>query len=177
MYNVMSADGYIAQINGKDLRQDLWDNFLKLCQEYDTFITGRKTYDSMQKYSHKMISQLETLPIKKIVISRDENFKPKAGYTVMHNIQDAKTYFENALLSSGPTLNSALFKEGCIAKIILDKLPTNMCQAAHSGACDPSHKDHLKDCIKYFDTDINPELKLEATEDLGDGIVRSIYTI
>ena len=177
MYNVISADNYIAQINGKDLRQDLWDNFLKLCKDYDTFITGRKTYDSMQKYDHKMVSQLEALPIKKIIISRDENFKPKEGYTVLHSIKDAKIYFEKALLSSGPTLNSALFKEGCISKIILDKIPTSMCQTVHGGDCDSSHKDHLKDCIKYFDVDTNPELKLESTENLGDGIVRSIYTI
>lgn len=182
MYNVVSADGYIAQINGKDLRQDLWDNFLKLCKEHGTLVMGRKTYDSIQKYDHRLVSDLEALPIKRIVISRDENFVPKNEYTVFHTIKDAQGYFEGAMLSSGPTLNSALLKEGLISRVILDKMTKSMCENLHindlqEGKHDQTDKDHLKDCIKYFNEDSNPDMKLVSTTDIGGGIVRSVYTI
>ncbi len=179
MYNVISNDGYIAQINGKDLRQDLWDNFIKLCKGYGTLVMGRKTYDSVQKYDQKLVAELEALPIKRIIISRDENFVPKTGYMLFHKIEDAKQFFQGAMLSSGPTLNTALYKEGLITKVILDKLNTGMCDNIHSEHLKESdHSDeHLKDCIRYFDSDLNPEMKLESTTELEGGIVRSVYTI
>lgn len=45
IFNIISADGYIARENGEEdfIPDELWFEFLKLCKNYDAFIMGRKT--------------------------------------------------------------------------------------------------------------------------------------
>ena len=85
---------------------------------------GRKTYDAIQQYGEEFIQPFEELPIRKIVISGNQSFRPKQGYIVAHSPNDVIAIAPDALVSSGPTLNNFLLKNGLVKKIILHEVPT-----------------------------------------------------
>ena len=126
LYNVISSDGFIARNNGSEdfIPDNLWPNFLNLCKEYGTLIIGRKTYDAVQQYGEEFLQPFEKLPIRKIVISGNQSFQPKKGYIVAHSPNDAIAIAPDALVSSGPTLNNFLLKNGLVKKLILHEVPT-----------------------------------------------------
>jgi dihydrofolate reductase len=128
LYNVISADGFIAIADGSEdfIPDEMWVGFIDLCKQYGSFITGRKTYDAIQKYDDELLRTLEELSIKKIVVSNDKEFKTKKGYTVAHSLQEALELAPNGLVSSGPTLNNSLLEAGLVDKIILKKLPVRV---------------------------------------------------
>lgn len=128
LYNVISADGFIAIADGSEdfIPDEMWIGFTDICKQYGSFITGRKTYDAIQKYDDKLISTLEELPIKKIVISNDKEFKPKDGYLVARSLGEAIALEPDGLVSSGPTLNNSILKNGLAGKILLKKLPVRV---------------------------------------------------
>ena len=128
LYNVTSSDGFIARADGSEdfIPDDLWQNFLDLCREYGTLVIGRKTYDALQAYDKEPLRLFEELPIRKIVVSGNGDFQPKLGYTVAHSPEDAFALAPNALVSSGPTLNNFLLKNGMVKKIILHEVPTSI---------------------------------------------------
>lgn len=47
----------------------VFDDFIDLCKRNDAVVMGRKTYDAMQKYPKDLLDKLETLSVKKIVVS------------------------------------------------------------------------------------------------------------
>jgi len=126
LYNVISSDGFIARNDGSEdfILDNLWPNFLNLCREYGALIMGRKTYDAIQQYGEEFIQPFEELPIRKIVISGNQSFRPKQGYIVAHSPNDVIAIAPDALVSSGPTLNNFLLKNGLVKKIILHEVPT-----------------------------------------------------
>lgn len=69
LYNVISADGFIARKDGSEdfIPDNLWQNFLSLCKEYGTLIIGRKTYDTIQAYDQELLGPFEALLIRKII--------------------------------------------------------------------------------------------------------------
>jgi dihydrofolate reductase len=128
LYNVISLDGYMADNNGSEdfIPNEMWVGFINLCKKYGSFITGRKTYEAIQKYDDELLRTLEELSIKKIVVSNDKEFKPRKGYIVAHSLQEAFSLAPNGLVSSGPTLNNSILKAGLADKIILRKLPVRV---------------------------------------------------
>lgn len=128
LYNVVSSDGFIARTDGSEdfIPDELWGNFLDLCRKYGTLIMGRKTYDTIQSYGEEPLRLFEELPIRKIVVSGNRDFQPKPGYVVVHSPQDALTLAPDALVSSGPTLNNFLLRNGLVKKIILHEVPTSI---------------------------------------------------
>ena len=50
LYNVISADGFIARLDGDEdfIPDDLWPHTLEFFKKYDALVMGRKTYDAMQ---------------------------------------------------------------------------------------------------------------------------------
>ncbi|MBU6371029.1 MAG: hypothetical protein KGH93_01750 [Patescibacteria group bacterium] len=125
LYNVVSADGFVARPDGNEdfIPDALWQKFLELCGKYRTILFGRKTYDAMQAYEKESIDEFEKLPIRKIVISRDQDFVPKNGYAIAHSVQDAFASDPDALVSSGPVINDLVLKNNLVGKIIQYKLP------------------------------------------------------
>jgi dihydrofolate reductase len=142
-YNVISSDGFIAQTDGGEdfIPDEVWDDFLELLTEYAVLILGKNTYDTIQSFDQKLIEDFENMPIKKIIVTRDESFVPKTGYEKMSSLQDAAAMSQDILLCSGPSLNTAFLKEKLIDRIILNKLPV----AIGTG-------------IRQFETDMNPDL-------------------
>ena len=125
LYNVISSDGFIARKDGSEdfIPDNLWGNFLDLCVKYGTLVMGRKTYNTIQRYEKEPVRLLEELPIKKIVISGDSDFRPKEGYVVVRSPEEAFAIAPDGLVSSGPTLNNFLLKNGLVGKIILHEVP------------------------------------------------------
>lgn len=126
LYNVISSDGYIARQDGSEhfIPDSLWKNFLDLCKKYDALVMGRKTYDAIQRYNEALLNPFEKLAIKKIVVTHNRKFRPRAGYVVAHSPEDALSLETNSLVSSGPTLNTYLLENGLVDRIIHHVVPT-----------------------------------------------------
>ncbi len=142
LYNVVSADGYIARKNGDEdfIPDELWEVFLSLCKKYDTEVMGGKTYKAIQVYPREQIAQFENLNIKKIIVTNDLSFVAKPGYIVAHSPKEAFALGKNILLSSGPGLNTAVLKEGLIDKVILIILPEKIGEGIRQFDIDPKLK-------------------------------------
>lgn len=128
LYNAISSDGFIARKNGDEdfIPEEVWGDFLELCTKYNALIMGKNAYGAIQAYEKELVEPFEKLGIKKVVVTRDKNFKPKNGYAVLHSLKEAATLHPNILLSSGPKLNTAFLKEKLIDRIILNKLPVTI---------------------------------------------------
>ena len=125
LYNVISADGFIARKDGSEdfIPEGLWGEFLDLCKGYDTIVMGRKTYEAIQEYPRDHIEEFEKLDIKKVIVTKDNNFLVKPHYIISHSPEEALIIGKNTLLTSGPTLNTYFLEKGLIDKVILNVLP------------------------------------------------------
>ncbi len=125
LYNVISSDGFIATKDGGEnfIPDEVWGDFLGLCTKYDAVVMGKNTYAAIQAYEKELVEPFEKLSVEKIVVTRDRGFKPQKGYVVINSLREAATLHPNALLSSGPKLNTAFLKEKLIDRIIFNKLP------------------------------------------------------
>lgn len=128
LYNVISADGFIARKDGREgfIPDNIWQNFLFLCKEYGTLIMGRKTYDTIQAYDKKLVDPFESLPIRKIVVTSNKNFNARDGYIIVNTPEDALALAPDALVSSGPTLNNYLIRNHLVKEIILHEVPVSI---------------------------------------------------
>lgn len=125
LYNVTSNDGFIARLDGDEnfISDDFWDYFIDLCKNYDTLVMGSKTYEAIQNYPIEMSEQLESLSLKRIVVTKDINYPVKSEYKIINSIKDIQFVGKNILVSSGPGLNTSIAREGIADKVILIKLP------------------------------------------------------
>ncbi|MGE5298325.1 MAG: dihydrofolate reductase family protein [Acidobacteriaceae bacterium] len=125
LYNVISADGFIAYKDGSEdfIPDSLWPDFLSICEKYGTLIMGRKTYEIIQGYDKDLIDSFEALPIQKIVVSSNKNFALKKDYVLVSSPEEAIALSPIALVSSGPTLNNYLISNRLVKEIILKQVP------------------------------------------------------
>jgi len=160
LYNAVSEDGFIARKDGSEdfIPDEVWGDFLSFCKMYDSLVMGRKTYETIQKYPEEMIKELETLNIKKIVVTKDSKFNVKPGYLIVNSPKEAISKGINILLSSGPTLNASVLNQGLVDIAILNIIPEKI----GSG-------------IKVFET--KPNLILESEEDMGGGRKLCTYKV
>jgi dihydrofolate reductase len=149
LYNVTSADGFIARKDDSEdfIPDELWDDFLKYCKENEAVVIGGKTYKSIQSYDDELKNSFESLPIERIIVTKDSNFEAKPGYTVLHSPQEAVSRHTSTLVCSGPNLNSLLLREKLVDKVIVIVLP----EAIGEG-------------IRQFDFDTSEILVLESEE-------------
>lgn len=128
LYNVISHDGFIAAQGGTEdfIPDELWDIFIELCGHYDAVVFGRKTYEAVQQYDAAALVQFENLMVPKFVVSGSPEFQPKAGYTKIDSPEAIAQLDKNILVSSGPTLNDAIFEKHLATKIILVTIPTTI---------------------------------------------------
>lgn len=129
-YNTVSADGFIARKDGSEdfIPDTAWDDFLTVLSGYEVVVMGRKTYEAIQLYPITMIESLESAPIKRLIVSRDEQFTPKANYFKVASLFEIPTAGQDVLITSGPSLNTAALKAGIIDRVILNILPQNIGQ-------------------------------------------------
>ena len=125
MYNAVSKDGFVARVDGSEdfIPDEAWDDFLELLGSYDAVVMGRRTYEAIQQYPRPMIEAFEKISIKRVIVSREEQFHPEDGYLVTSSLSEIPKVGVNVLLTAGPTLNSAALKEGMIDRVMLNILP------------------------------------------------------
>lgn len=124
-YNVISSDGFIAQADGGEdfIPNEVWDDFLEFLGEYDALLIGKNTYEFIQNFDQELVEPFENVDIRRIVVTRNEDFVPKTGYEKISSLLDASKIGLEILLCSGPNLNTAFLKEKLIDKIVLNRLP------------------------------------------------------
>jgi dihydrofolate reductase len=156
LYNVISADGFIARKDGSEdfIPDEVWNDFLDLCHEYEAVVMGSRTHEALQKYDPLLLKAFESIFIKKIVVSRDENFSPKEGYIKMSSPQEVASLGLYTLLTSGPSLNTVFLEEKLIDKVILNKLPNAIGEG-------------LKQFEKGFDPILMPDLNVDKNGTLN----------
>ncbi len=126
LYNVISEDGFIATKDGGEdfIPDELWPSTLDFFREFEALIMGHRTYEAIQKYDIDMLAEFENIQnLRKIILTNDLNFKPKEGYEVFHNPEEAIATSQKVLVSSGPELNTYLLRNNLVDEIILWELP------------------------------------------------------
>ncbi len=127
LYNVISSDGYIARENGDEdfIPDNLWPSTLKFFEKHDALIMSRKTHDAMQKYDRTLLVPFEALSLKKIIITRVEDYVPKSGYTAALTMHAALALAPGptVLASIGHKFNSALIREYKVDRVIWHVVP------------------------------------------------------
>ena len=154
LYNVVSSDWFIAREDGSEdfIPDELWPFTLEIYERFKTLIIGRKTYEAIQTYPEKLIKSLEALDLKKVVVTRDVNFKAKPGYVVIGKPEEALGASEDVIVSSGPTLNNYLFEHKLVDRVILHRIPVVVSKG-----------------ILVFDEKYRELLRLESQSSLGVG--------
>lgn len=155
LYNVLSADGFIADKNGEEdfIPDALWEDFLILCSQFDVVVMGRKTYEAIQAYPKELSETFERLYIQKIVLSRNQNYQVKDGYTTAHSLSEISRLSGKVLLTSGSKLNTAMVKADMITEVLNYIVPV-----------------YLKEGISQFEQDSTPRLQLLQEETRSDGV-------
>lgn len=124
----MSVNGIVADESGSEdfLSHDNWLAFVKLANRIGSNIWGRSTYEAVRTWEGDYLKDLEK--VKKIVISSDPSLKLDPGFTLAPSPKDALSKLEvdgkqEALVTGGPTINSAFVKAGLVDEIILTVEP------------------------------------------------------
>ncbi len=129
LYMTISLNGIIARENNEEdfLSDYNWGTFVELSHKAGCFIWGRKTYEIVTNtYSKELLNTISD--IKKIIVSTDNEFKPKEGFESAKSPQDAlykakKFGFKELILSGGSGLNSSFVKENLIDEIVVNIEP------------------------------------------------------
>lgn len=152
LYNVISKDWFIAKENDSEdfIPDELWTETLRVCGSFDVLVMGRKTYEKIQSYPPELFESLESLSLRKIVISHNPEFIVKGGYEVLTSPEAAQQIGGSLLVSSGPLLNNYLFKQALVDRVILHQV-----EAELGGG------------IRVFDEVYNSKLKLELERSVG----------
>lgn len=125
LYNVVSSDGFIATKDGKEdfIPNKLWSAFIDLCNKNDIVVWGKNSYEAFKSYDKELVDQFLALPIKKVILTRDENWLPSPPFSAVRSIKELSSMGENILVSSSFVLNDLLIKEKLISKVIVNVLP------------------------------------------------------
>lgn len=124
LFMAMSANGIVARNNGSEdfLSHENWLVFREFAEKYDNFIYGRKTYEAVKKWGKKY--NMEKFVDAPVVVSRHlkrvdskKNIYAASPHDALKKLKERG--FKTALLSGGPTLNSAFAKAGLINKIFV----------------------------------------------------------
>lgn len=159
LYNVTSSDGYIMTKDHDEsfIPDSLWPTVLEVFSQYKVILMGKSTYEAFQNYGDKLLTPFEELSIRKVVVSRDESFKPKVGYESVTDAKEILSKNDRVVVSSGPGFNNFLQGSKLIDIMILHKLP-----------------DVLGDGIKPFDDKYFKEFTLHSKTE-RDTVEELIY--
>ncbi|HBP01417.1 MAG: Bifunctional deaminase-reductase domain protein [Candidatus Moranbacteria bacterium GW2011_GWE1_49_15] len=124
LFMAMSANGMVARENGEEdfLSDANWELYCGLARKAGAIIIGRKTYEDVKKYYNEY-SFDDLTDVKKVILTRDKNFKIKGDYIIAHSPEDALDKLSalgvRESLVSGATVNTAFAKEGLLCNIVL----------------------------------------------------------
>jgi dihydrofolate reductase len=126
-YNAVSEDGYIARVNGDEdfIPDDAWEYFLTLCDTYPATILGGTTYAVLASYPKEEFERYCATRAQKIVVTRDTSFTAES-FTIVQSPSEAVVLVPEALLCSGPGLNTAFLDAGLIDKVMIYRVPVTI---------------------------------------------------
>ncbi len=125
LYNVVSADGFIASTSGEEdfIPESYWKFTLEILKKYDCIILGRKTYEAIQNYEEEFRETFDRLPAIKFVITTNKNFQVKEGYNLAHTSEEVIQSNMNIVVTSGHILNDYLLSKNLVDKIMYHEVP------------------------------------------------------
>jgi dihydrofolate reductase len=166
LFMAMSADGFIARKNGEeDFLSDInWQTFGALAKKHGCFITGRKTYEIVQKWPDYNFDDIDARL--KIVVSHGDTLKLSPPFLLAHSSAEAiekatAMNFKSAILVGGSTINSAFLKENLIDEVILNIEP------AFVGSGIPL----------FSEGEFNRRLDFVGAKRIAEGVVQLTYKI
>lgn len=126
-YNAVSDDGFIARTNGDEdfIPDDAWEYFLKLCDTYSATILGATTYHVLASYPKEEFERYLATRAKKVIVTRDASFSADSFLTA-RSPEDAVALAPEALLCSGPGLNTAFLDAGLIDRVMVYRVPISI---------------------------------------------------
>jgi len=126
----MSANGLIARPDGNEdfLSDDHWQDLTKLVETYGNMIVGSATYKTVKSWQDPNINFDRFNQATKIVLSKDPNMIVDPGYIVATSPQEAldlvqKHEHSHALLTGGPSVNSAFLEKNLINEYVINIEP------------------------------------------------------
>ena len=126
LFMAMSLNGIIARKNGDEdfLSHDNWNSLSELVKSFQNFIIGRKTFEAVKKWDEGYNFD-DFKDAKKIIVSRNQNYKLDEGYILASNPKEALEIlkdngFNKILITGGSGLNSSFAKENLIDEVILN---------------------------------------------------------
>jgi len=124
LFAAMSLDGFIAtnEYSEDFLGDEHWNEFTSLCENKGCFIVSRKVYELVNKWEEKY--SLNNINAKKIIVSKNPNFKLKNGYLLAFSPTDAlniakKNKFNEVVVAGGGQLNSAFLDNNLVDELVL----------------------------------------------------------
>jgi dihydrofolate reductase len=129
LYNAISKDGFVATKDGKEdfIPDELWDLFINVCNQNDVLIWGKNTYAAFKKYDEELIEKFLSLPIQKVILTRDTDYIPDHPFTVIHSIEEVSNLEkERVLVCGSATLNDLFVDRKLVDQIIVNILPITL---------------------------------------------------
>ena len=128
LYNVISEDGFIASKDRKEdfIPDQLWSSFINICNEYDVLIWGKNTYIAFKAYDESLIEQLISLPIKKVILTRDTDFVPESPFKVIHTIDEIPQFGNDILISGSAVLNDLFVEQNMVNNVVVNVVPVSL---------------------------------------------------
>lgn len=162
LYSAISIDGYIAKEDGdSEWVKDKDNDFMNLCKETACIVVGRTTFEQYYEDLYPIPNVLN------VVVTHEKDFEiHHINVKPAHSMQEVKEYLEShqvpkAILVGGGTVNTSMLKENFIDEIILIVHPLILGKG-----------------IKLFENvEIEKELELKSSEDLGNGTVKLTYQV
>lgn len=163
----MSLNGFVADESGSEdfISHANWETFCKLAREKGNFIIGRKTFEAVKNWDAGYGFD-DLGDVTRVVLTAAKPDEIGTGYVIASSPQDALEQIsgrgmQSALVSGGPTVNTAFIKAGLIDEIIFNVEPVIV------GKGKPV----------FAGGDFLEELRLDSMKKLVDWIIQVRYTV
>lgn len=129
---IMTANGFIADINGRSISTSPdWEEFTESVRRYNNFVVGRKTFELVGEEG-----LIDSPCEHKVVVSSRKDITHNSSFTVVNSPLEAVQYLEDKkvdtlFLVGGSKLNTAFAKAGLIDEVTVIIQPSFLGRGTH----------------------------------------------